>query len=83
MPRLTPIHWKKFEKFLLSVGCEFVKKYGSSSGTSHRKYSKPGLKRPVVITVHGRGEIPIFHIKTNLNTLGISTKKYLELLSKL
>lgn len=33
MPKITPINWKTFEKFLLFVGCEFKRQKGD-----HRVY---------------------------------------------
>ena len=51
MSRLYPVHWKTFEKFLFKMGCEFVSQKGS-----HRKYYKAGIARPIIVTVHGKGE---------------------------
>jgi len=76
MPRITPIHWKKFEKFVLYLGCTFNHQKGD-----HRIYKRSDLKRPVVVTVDT--QLPIVHIKTNLNTLGISHDEYLQILKKL
>lgn len=44
MPRITPLHWKKFEKFLLFIGCNYTRAKGD-----HRIYWRQDLKRPVVI----------------------------------
>ena len=76
MPKITPIHWKKFEKFLLYVGCTFDHQRGD-----HRIYKRPGLKRPVVLTVDT--QVPVDHITSNLRTLGIKHNEYLEILKKL
>ncbi len=43
-------------------------------------YVKPGLARPVVIPKYA--SIPVFVIKNNLRTAGISRERYLELLGK-
>lgn len=75
MSRLYPIHWKAFEKFLFKMGCEFVSQKGS-----HRKYYKAGIARPIIVTVHGKGELPKEHIKSNLHTLGMSVEQYLDLI---
>jgi len=40
-----------------------------------------GLKRPVVVTMDT--QLPVTHIKTNLNTLGIGHDEYLQILKKL
>ncbi|MFA5188559.1 MAG: type II toxin-antitoxin system HicA family toxin [Patescibacteria group bacterium] len=76
MPRLTPIHWKIFEKFILFVGCNFSREKGD-----HRVYSRDGLKRPVVIP--RSGDLPVFIIRNNLRVLNISPDEYLEILKQL
>lgn len=76
MAHLTPIHWKKFEKFLLFVGCHFEREKGD-----HRIYWREGLKRPVVIPRDG--ELPIFIIRNNLRILGISPNEYIEILKQI
>lgn len=76
MAKLAPVHWRTFEKFLLFVGCEFKRKKGD-----HRIYWSPGLKRPVVVPEDA--QVPVFIIRNNLRTLGISPKQYLELLERL
>ncbi len=76
MPKLTPIHWRKFEKFVLYVGCQFERKHGD-----HRIYWREGLKRPVVFPEDR--ELPVFIIRNNLRILGISTEEYIEILKDL
>ena len=44
-------------------------------------YWRVGLKRPVIFP--GDAEIPLMVIKSNLRTLGMSTKEYLEILERL
>lgn len=78
MPRLIPLHWKKFEKFLFYIGCEFAGQNGA-----HRKYKRSDLIRPVIITLSKNGIIPIAHIKTNLNTIKMKTPDYLNILERL
>lgn len=73
MPRLNPVSWKEFEKFLVFVGCVFEREHGD-----HRIYSRADLKRPVVVVKEK--SIPVFIIRNNLRVLGISTKEYLEIL---
>jgi len=75
MPHLAPIHWKKFEKFLLSVGCILEREHGD-----HRVYRRPGLPRPIVI--QRVTALPVFIIRNNLRVLGISVEIYLEILEK-
>lgn len=76
MPRLTPIPWQDFEKFLLHIGCIYKRQKGS-----HRVYTKPGLIRPVILPTYKR--LPIMVIKNNLRTLGLNQKEYLEILKDL
>ena len=76
MPRLAPTSWKKFEKFVLFVGCHFERKKGD-----HRIYWREGLKRPIVFPEDK--ELPIFVIRNNLRILGISVEEYLEILKNL
>lgn len=76
MAKLAPIHWRKFEKFLLFVGCEFTREKGD-----HRIYSRSGLARPIVIPRDT--QLPIFIIRNNLRILQISVDEYLNILSQL
>ncbi len=76
MSRLTPAHWKKFEKFVLFIGCHFERQKGD-----HLVYWRVGLKRPVIFPKDK--EIPVFIIRNNLRTLGISVEEYLEILRRL
>lgn len=75
MPKLSPIHWRKFEKFLFYVGCHFARSKGA-----HRIYKRKDLARPVVVTVSKKNAIPVDHIKTNLFTLGMDVDEYLKIL---
>lgn len=74
--RTPSISWKKFEKFLFFVGCEFKREKGD-----HRIYWRQGLKRPVVIPRDN--ELPIFIIRNNLRVLNISMEEFLEILKQL
>lgn len=76
MPRIQSIHWKEFEKFLMAVGCEFVREKGD-----HRVYWKKGLKRPVVIPRDT--SLPAFIILNNLKVLSISREDYLDIMERL
>jgi predicted RNA binding protein YcfA (HicA-like mRNA interferase family) len=76
MPKVGPIHWKKFEKFLLKIGCRLERERGD-----HRIYWKIGLKRPVVIPKDSA--LPVFIIRNNLRILGISPEEYLKILRKI
>lgn len=76
MSDFKPIHWKKFEKFLLFVACHFERERGD-----HRIYWRKDLSRPIVIPRDSA--LPIFIIRSNLRILGISTREYLEILKDL
>lgn len=76
MPRLTPIKRKKFETFLRMIGCVLKRTKGD-----HLVYTRKDLKRPVIITADS--EIPIFIIRNNLRTLGISIEEYLNLIDQI
>ncbi|MBI3420769.1 MAG: type II toxin-antitoxin system HicA family toxin [Candidatus Sungbacteria bacterium] len=76
MPRLAPIPWKKFEKFLLFAGCRFEREKGD-----HRVYTRADLRRPVVVPRDM--PLPVFVIRNNLRLLGITTEEYLAILEKI
>ena len=76
MPRITPIHWRKFEKFLFSVGCEFSRDKGG-----HRIYAYKNIPRPIVIPRDNA--LPIFIIRNNLRLLNIDHEKFLSILNSL
>jgi predicted RNA binding protein YcfA (HicA-like mRNA interferase family) len=75
MPRITPIHWKRLEKVFLAAGFTFARQEGS-----HRSYVKAGVTRPVVIPTYD--EVPIFIIRNNLRSAGISREEYQRLLEQ-
>lgn len=76
MPKLRPIKWKDFEKFLLYVGCVFKRQKGD-----HRIYWRQDLKRPIVLPTYNN--LPKFIILNNLRTLGMSVDEYLEIIGNL
>ncbi len=73
MPGLVPIHWRRFEKFLLFVGCQFKREKGD-----HRIYWRSGLNRPVVIPRDT--QLPVFIIRNNLRVLEVSVEEYLKIM---
>lgn len=75
MPSLNPIKKKKFEKFLVFVGCYLKRQKGD-----HLIYDRTDLKRPVVITCDK--EVPVFIIRNNLRTLGISIEEFLKIIKQ-
>ena len=61
---------------MIYVGCKLVRQKGD-----HKIYQRPGLKRPLVIPADS--QIPIFIIRNNLRTLGITTEEYLKIIEEL
>jgi predicted RNA binding protein YcfA (HicA-like mRNA interferase family) len=76
MSELHQIRWKEFEKFLAFIGCTFVREKGD-----HRIWSRPRVRRPIVVPRNN--PLPIFIIRNNLRLLDISTEDFLELMEKL
>lgn len=76
MPRITPLHWRKFEKFLLFVGCTLERERGD-----HRIYWRQDLLRPIVIPRDT--EVPVFIIRNCIRTLGIGQKDFLQILKNI
>jgi len=76
MEKIGKVSWQRFEKFLVKIGCEFVKEEGD-----HRKYRRPGLLRPVIIPRNK--ELPAFVIQNNLRTLGISKEDYVRIMKSI
>ena len=76
MPRLTPIHYGRFAKFLEYIGCEFDRKRGS-----HLIYKRSDLPRPIVFPASK--ELSVIVIMSNLKTLNISKDKYLEIVKNI
>ena len=75
MSRITAIPAWKLRKVMENVGFKCVR-----TEDDHFVYVKPGVARPVVIP--DWDEVPVFIIKNNLRTAGISRDEYFELLSK-
>ena len=75
MPKFIPEHWRTVEAVFLAVGFRFVRQQGS-----HRSYVKAGVARPVVIPAYK--EVPVFIIRTNLKTAGLSRDDYFALLAR-
>lgn len=76
MPKLTEIPRRRFEKYLSSIGCEHKRTKGD-----HIVYSRRDLKRPIIFQADS--EIPQHIVRSNLRTLGISTKQFLEDIKKI
>ncbi|MBU1705977.1 type II toxin-antitoxin system HicA family toxin [Patescibacteria group bacterium] len=69
------VDWKVFEKFLIEFGCEFKRMKGD-----HRIYTKPGLKRPLVVPEYD--PLPSFIILNNLRILSATKEEFLKFLGR-
>ena len=75
MPKLSPISFKKLVKVFEADGFRCVRTEGD-----HIVFTKTGVVRPVVIPKYAA--VPVFIIKNNLRTAGISRDRYFELLGQ-
>ena len=75
MPRLTPVHWKVLECIFIKYGFTFEREKGD-----HRSYTKPGIRRPVVIPKYKQIDSEI--IKSNMRTAGMNREEYFRLLAE-
>ncbi|MBI4822789.1 MAG: type II toxin-antitoxin system HicA family toxin [Nitrospirae bacterium] len=75
MPRIIPISSSKLRKVFEKAGFKCVRVEGD-----HFVYTKPMVSRPVVIP--DWPEVPVFIIKNNLRTAGISREEYFSLLEE-
>ena len=75
MPRITPLPASKLRKVMEKAGFKCVRIEGD-----HFVYVKSGFPRPVVIP--DWDEVPVFIIKNNLRTAGLSRDDYFTLLDQ-
>ena len=75
MPKLSPISYKQLVRVFESDGFQCVRIEGD-----HMVFTKPGVLRPVVIPKYS--SVPVFIIKNNLRTAGMSRERYFELLGE-
>jgi predicted RNA binding protein YcfA (HicA-like mRNA interferase family) len=73
MPPLRPIDYRTLAHAFEQDGFAFSRQRGD-----HLIYTKPGIKRPLVIPMYK--EVPVFIIKNLLRTAGMSRERYFELL---
>ena len=76
MSKLTPIHPKELERFVLHVGAKFVRQTGS-----HRVFWRDDQVRPIIIPRHK--SVPVFIIRNTLRQLKISPEEYLRIMREL
>jgi predicted RNA binding protein YcfA (HicA-like mRNA interferase family) len=75
MQKITPIPAPRLRKIFEKVGFVLVRTEGD-----HFVYTKQGMLRPVVIPDYHA--VPVFIIKNNLRTAGISRDEYFALLEQ-
>ena len=75
MPKLCPVSHKKLARVFEVDGFRKIREEGD-----HMVFTKPGIIRPVVIPKYAN--IPVFIIKNNLRTGGISRDRYFALLGQ-
>ena len=73
--KLTPINWKTLVKVFEADGFSIDRIEGS-----HIAMAKAGMARPIVIQ-KGK-EIPVFIIKCNMQTAGMSRDRFFALLDQ-
>lgn len=75
MLKLSPVSYKVLACVFEHDGFRCVREEGD-----HMVFTKTGVLRPVVIPKYR--SIPVFIIKNNLRTAGVSRERYFELLSQ-
>lgn len=73
---IRPTAYQVQVKVFEAVGCTYVRTKGD-----HLVYRYPGALRPVVIPKYK--EVPVFIIRSNMNTVGMSVERYFSLLEKI
>jgi predicted RNA binding protein YcfA (HicA-like mRNA interferase family) len=75
MPKLSPVSCKQLVKVFEADGFRWVRTEGD-----HMAFTKHGVIRPMVIPKCAA--VPVFMIKNNLRTAGMSRERYFELLNR-
>ena len=73
MPAIKPVPYQTLAKIFQSEGFTLHRKRGD-----HLIYSKPQVKRPLVIPMYSA--VPVFIIKNLLRTAGMTRERYFSLL---
>lgn len=74
--KLAPIDWRTLVKVFEAEGFTRSRQHGS-----HIAMVKPGIARPIIIQ-QGM-DVPVFIIKNNLKTAGMSRERYFAILRTL
>ena len=73
MASLKPIPYRKLAAVFMKEGFTFARQTGD-----HLIYTRPGIKRPLVIPMYSA--VPVFIIKNLLRSAGLTRERYFELL---
>jgi predicted RNA binding protein YcfA (HicA-like mRNA interferase family) len=76
MPKITPISPERLRKVFEMAGFICVRIEGD-----HFVYRKEGILRPVIIPAWN--EVPVFIIKNNLRTAGLTREHYFSILKNI
>jgi predicted RNA binding protein YcfA (HicA-like mRNA interferase family) len=71
--KLRPVSYKELQRVFEADGFGLVREQGD-----HMVFTKPGVVRPIVIPRYA--SVPVFIIKNNLRSAGMSRERYFELL---
>ena len=75
MSKFSPVSYKTLCHVLEAEGFRLIRQEGD-----HLVYTRAGVLRPVVIPKYS--SVPVFTVKNNLRTAGISRERYFELLNE-
>lgn len=75
MPAIQPVPYQTLVRVFEKDGFSFARQSGD-----HLIYTKPDVKRPLVIPTYR--SVPVFIIRNLLRTSGMSRERYFELLGQ-
>jgi len=73
---IKPTDYQTPAKIFESAGCKYVRTHGD-----HMIYHYPGALRPVVIPMYR--EVPVFIIRNNMKTIGMSIEEYRKIFEEI
>ncbi len=76
MKPLGRIDSRRFERYLIAIGCRFI-----SQESSHRKFRKEAVLRPIIVPF--TNDLPDFIILNNLRILGVKREDFIRIIKKL
>lgn len=75
MPAIQPVPYQTLVRIFEKDGFSFARQSGD-----HLIYTKPDIKRPLVIPAYR--SVPVFIVRNLLRTSGMSRERYFELLAE-